>query len=75
MAIFAGGFNKINNNNTTVNLKTVDIYNANTGVWTTSQLSQARRYLAAAAAGNKIIFAGGTPDNGYSKVVDIFELK
>lgn len=43
---------------------TVDIYDINTGQWNSSagQLSIARAYLAAAAGGNKIIFAGGLYD-------------
>lgn len=39
---------------------TVDIYDVNTETWTSSVLSTARIYLAAAAVGSKIIFAGGS---------------
>ena len=37
----------------------VDIYNTSTNTWSTATLSQARDYLAAAAAGNEVFFAGG----------------
>ena len=44
---------------------TVDIYDVSTGTWNSTatgagQLSVARWGLAAAAAGNKIVFAGGS---------------
>jgi hypothetical protein len=41
---------------------------------TLNQLSEARNWLAAAATGNKILFAGGENNNGYSKVVDIYDV-
>ena len=37
----------------------VDIYNTSTNTWSTATLSQARCRLAAAAAGNDVVFAGG----------------
>jgi hypothetical protein len=37
----------------------VDVYNGTTGVWSTSLLSVARPYLAAASVGNLALFAGG----------------
>lgn len=45
-------------------LATVDIYDVTTGIWTSTgtgagSLSVARYYLAAAAAGTKVVFAGG----------------
>src|ERR1700704_3513284 len=37
-------------------------------------LSEARRLLSAAGAGNKIIFAGGISTGGYSKTIDIYDI-
>jgi hypothetical protein len=37
----------------------VDVYNGTTGTWSTAQLSVARSNLAAASAGNVVLFAGG----------------
>lgn len=37
----------------------VDIYDAATGAWTTAMLSEPRGFLAAAAVGNSVFFAGG----------------
>lgn len=53
---------------------TVDIYTISTNSWTTAHLSQARQALAGAAAGNKIVFAGGFSSTGYSDVVDIYDV-
>ncbi len=39
----------------------------------TTTLSQPRRYLAGAAAGNLILFAGGDISGGYSDRVDVFD--
>ena len=51
----------------------VDLYNTSSNVWSTATLSQSRASLAAAAAGNDVVFAGGY--NGtYSNVVDILHL-
>ena len=69
--MFAGGVGS------SVVSKTVDIYNVNTGVWTTAQLGEARFDLAAAAAGNILMVGGGGgtgKGTGYSKTVDIFTL-
>ncbi len=57
-------------------LDAVDIYDVSTNTWSTAQLSQPRSNLAAAAAGNKIVFAGGVfrTFNGYSNVVDIYDV-
>ena len=38
----------------------VDLYNVDTGAWTTARLSVARYNLAAASVGNVAVFAGGT---------------
>jgi hypothetical protein len=37
----------------------VDLYNRQTGQWTTAELSVARSFLAATSVGNVAIFAGG----------------
>lgn len=55
----------------------VDIYDVSTNTWTTAQLSEARTYLAGAAAGNKIVFAGGDVTGvltKFSKTVDIYNV-
>lgn len=58
IAMFGGGL--INNNFTLASRSDViDVYNATTNTWSTSQLSIARTNLFAASAGNKILFAGG----------------
>lgn len=56
--------------------KTVDIYDAITGKWDSSQLSQERFSLTAASIGNKILFVGGRVDNNtnLSDVVDIYDV-
>ncbi len=50
----------------------VDIYNAATDTWSTGELSEARRNLAATSAGGKALFAGGY-NGGISNRVDLFE--
>ncbi len=67
--VFAGGENP-------GALSTVDIYDASSGTWSSSSgtpscgsLSQARYLLAAASAGNEVLFAGGVN----SSVVDIYD--
>ncbi len=40
--------------------RVVDVYNGNTGAWSTAQLSVARSYFAAASVGNLALFAGGS---------------
>ena len=47
---------------------------SNTSTWATAQLSEARALLTAAAAGNKILFAGGYGGTGLSKTVDIYDV-
>jgi hypothetical protein len=48
----------------------VDIYDTDTGLWSTARLSQARESLAATTVGNKALFAGGYP---YTSIVDIYD--
>ena len=68
--LFAGGFDYVAYTFT----KTVDIYDASTGIWSTTQLSEARGGLAGAGVGNKILFAGGYSNNVVSKIVDIYDV-
>ncbi len=55
----------------------VDIYDEDKGsptdlwAWSTTSLSQARRFVSATTAGNKAFFAGG--EGPYSAVVDIYD--
>ncbi|WP_205503889.1 Kelch repeat-containing protein [Rufibacter psychrotolerans] len=55
---------------------TVDIYDAATGAWSVASLSQPRAFVAAAALGEKVFFAGGERggDHFPSDRVDIYEL-
>jgi hypothetical protein len=39
--------------------KVVDLYNSESGIWSTAQLSAARYIIAATSVGNVAIFAGG----------------
>jgi hypothetical protein len=54
----------------------VDIYDAQTGIWSTETLSVARSWLAATAIGDTVIFGGGTTDfpPAPSSVVDLFHV-
>ena len=74
--LFAGGMGHSNQTGGFFSSR-VDIYDISTGAWSTAELSEARSELYAAAAGNKIIFAGGRKSNlasGQSKVVDIYDV-
>jgi Kelch motif len=53
----------------------VDVYDITTNSWSMSSLSEAGIQIAAAGAGNKIVFAGGySASNGFSKTVDIYDV-
>lgn len=59
--------------------KDVEIYDVTTGKWSYEALSEARRDLGIAAAGNKVVFAGGqghsNQTGGYfSDKVDIYDI-
>ncbi|TRZ74244.1 MAG: T9SS C-terminal target domain-containing protein [Bacteroidetes bacterium] len=70
LAFFAGGSNADNS----VVYDRVDIYNFTTGAWDTATLSQARSFIGATVAQNKVIFAGGSISNGVpSDRVDIYD--
>ncbi|WP_165864775.1 Kelch repeat-containing protein [Rufibacter latericius] len=59
-----------------VNFSTVDIYDAATGSWSVASLSEPRAYVAAAALGDKVFFAGGERGGDFlpSARVDIYDL-
>ncbi|MBK9017737.1 MAG: hypothetical protein IPM82_28875 [Saprospiraceae bacterium] len=71
IALFGGGTSAVSGPYAT---DLVDIYHANTGTWSTTNLSQARAHLSATSVGHKVIFAGGiTNDNVLSDRVDIYD--
>lgn len=51
----------------------VDIYDSAAQRWSTARLSQARTGLVVAAAGTRVIFAGGATDGQCSDRVDIYD--
>jgi hypothetical protein len=51
----------------------VDIWNSVSKAWTSTTLSLARRNLAATSVSKFALFAGGETNNGYSKIVDIWD--
>jgi hypothetical protein len=73
---FAGGANFELYFNNGIVYDNVDIYDVSTNSWTVAHLSQPRTNLTAAALGNKVLFAGGTTDGGWSgsRSVDIYDL-
>jgi hypothetical protein len=44
------------------------------GSWSTATLSQPRRSLAATSVGNFVLFGGGYNSNGFSNVVNVFDV-
>ena len=74
-AIFAGGsgVNYLGTNGTYGPVNAVDIFDANTGGWSTATLSQARYSMAAATVGTKAVFAGGFDGFYPSAAVDIYD--
>ncbi len=53
----------------------VDIYDVNSGKWTTAQLSEGRTQLAATGSGELVIFAGGVnSSNAVSNTMDIYNV-
>ena len=59
LAIFAGGADSTYYGAASNASDAVDIYNASTGQWSTTSLSEARGYVAATTVGGDAIFAGG----------------
>ncbi len=57
------------------NTARIDIYNVNTNQWKTAELSRPRENMAAASAGGKVLFAGGTDFSGNKyRTVDIYDV-
>ena len=73
---FAGGDIGIINGSWYETSDIVDIYDATTNSWTTATLSEKRTFMVGAAAGNKVLFAGGATyglgANGESNKVDVY---
>lgn len=71
--VFAGGwywdmnYNQLSSN-------AVDIYDASTGLWTKTTISQKRENIGVAVVGNKIIFAGGDGWTGIYSNVDVYDV-
>ena len=72
IALFAGG--SIDADRTPVDV--VDLYDARTGAWSTSALSQARSFLSATGVDGKILVAGGADqdDVGVDRV-DVYDVE
>ncbi|MBA3673505.1 MAG: hypothetical protein H0W75_00860 [Chitinophagaceae bacterium] len=51
----------------------VDIYDAEVNSWSVTNLSNGRQELAAASAGNKVLFAGGNWLNLFTDKIDIYD--
>ena len=66
--LFAGGWTG------TAASSVVDIYDLETGQWSTSALSQGRQYMACATVGDKAIFAGGVTQAYPSSVTDVVDI-
>ena len=74
---FAGGDSVNNITGVWTHTSRVDIYDVASNTWSTAELSEARKDIAVAIVGNKIMYAGG--DNGYtcsictSNKVDVYD--
>ena len=72
---FAGGETNYGNFPNSLTDK-VEIYDIITDSWTSTQLSESRKSIKAAVAGNKVVFAGGWKNGDVpSKTVDIYDLQ
>lgn len=76
--VLAGGLIIDRNTFQAIQSTVVDIYDSSTGTWNSTstgagELSMARAYLAAAAAGNLMVFAGGQNGSSYVATVDIYD--
>jgi len=70
---FAGGLNYSENNPAMI-YDVIDIYNTETGIWSTDYLSVSRWGIGAATAGGKVFFAGGATETGeVTDVVDVYD--
>jgi hypothetical protein len=81
--VYAGGWNGVYcQMNYYKSSSAVDIYDRNSGAWTTAQLSNSRGDIAVASVGNKIFFAGGVNWENYQSLqwsgsydnVDIYDV-
>lgn len=73
--LFAGGIKKLNWSTSQFELSNrVDIYDLNTGQWSSATLSQPRAFIASAVNGKLAFFAGGwVGPSTVSDVVDIYD--
>jgi hypothetical protein len=71
---FAGGFYFNSVNTIEYSSLRIDIYDAATNTWSTAELSKGRYSIAAVAAGNKVVFAGGVADDYFQDIVDIYDV-
>ena len=67
LAFFAGGLDC-----NYIPSKSVDIYNGDTKLWSTSSLSSSRSHIVAVHVGSNVLFAGGKVYNLASATVDIY---
>ncbi len=73
-AVFAGGSWTEADGKTYHVSSAVDIFDALTNTWTTSNLSEARSNLAGIGLGNLAFFAGGLNEDAlYSNIVDVYD--
>jgi kelch-like protein 20 len=71
--MFAGGYKDGDGSPENI-ISTVDIYDLSANSWSTTNLSEARGFISAITANNKVYFAGG--ETGYmkfSKTIDIYD--
>ena len=75
--IFAGGSAENPADQATRVSDLVEIYDADTGRWSTQKLGAARNYETVVQVGTKVLIAGGSADfpADYSNVVDVFDLR
>lgn len=68
--MFAGGrhFNRSSTRPNGELVATVDVYDLETKTWSVSRLSEPREFLAGAAIGDYIVFAGGNREVHGSKI-------
>ncbi len=75
LAFFAGGSVQESYSSTPYLSDVIDIYDAETGLWSTDKLSEARCSLAATTVGDSAMFAGGDfLDGTFTDVVDIYTI-
>jgi hypothetical protein len=72
IAMFFGGMGQSTSNPQQLNK--VDVYNNNTNSWSSTTMSAARGYGAAAGVGSLILFGGGREQYGVKNNVDIYNV-